>query len=213
MKRIILAAITCLPLWAQADNVAKTIATEGNKQGATACIACHGADGGGTAAAGFPRLAGLDARYLAGQLHDFQSGTRNNPVMQPIAKALSPAEVDALATYYAALPVPAPTPEGGDTTLIAKGKALAMSGDWNHNIPACFQCHGVNGQGIGSDFPAITGQSALYITNQITAWKSGARKNDPDGLMKAVATRLSADQVKAVSSFLANQPITTGTSK
>ena len=133
--------------------------------------------------------------------------------MQPIAKALSNAEVNVLAAYYAGLPAPTPTPESGDAALITKGKTLAMSGDWNHDIPACFQCHGVNGQGIGSDFPAITGQSALYIANQIAAWKSGTRKNDPDGLMKAVASRLSADQVKAVSTFLANQPLTTGTSK
>ena len=213
MKRILLAAITCIPLLAQADDVAKTIAMQGNKQGATACLACHGADGGGTAAAGFPRLAGLNEVYIARQLQDFRSGKRSNPIMQPIAKALSDTEVQLIAAYYAALPIPAATPEGGDPALLHQGEAIATKGDWNHDIPACFQCHGPNGKGIEPHFPAITGQSSAYISSQIAAWKSGTRANDPVGLMKSVADKLSADQVKAVSAFLANQPLTNGIKK
>ena len=213
MKHILLAAMACIPLMAQADDAAQTLTTQGNKQGATACMACHGADGGGTAAAGFPRLAGLNAAYIAHQLHDFRSGKRNNPLMQPIAKALSDTEIQQVAAYYAAMPVPAAAPAGGDPVLLRKGEALATTGDWNHEIPACFQCHGPAGKGIEPDFPAITGQSAVYISNQIAAWKSGARANDPAGLMKSVATKLSADQVKAVSTYLANQPLTNGNQK
>jgi len=213
LKRILLAALTCIPLFAQADDVAKTITMQGNKQGATACLACHGADGGGTAAAGFPRLAGLNEAYIARQLQDFRSGKRSNPLMQPVAKALSDTEVQLIAAYYAALPIPATTPEGGDPALLRKGEAIAINGDWNHEIPACFQCHGPSGKGIESNFPAITGQSAVYISNQIAAWKSGTRANDPAGLMKSVANKLSADQVKAVSAFLANQPLTNGIQK
>lgn len=213
MKRILLAAITCLPLYAQADDVAKTIASQGNKHGATACQTCHGADGGGTAAAGFPRLAGLDAGYIERQLLNFRSGKRSNPVMQPIAEALSKKEVPLMAAYYAALPIPAFTPEGGDAALLRKGEILATRGDWNHDIPACFQCHGPGGKGMGSSFPAISGQSAMYISNQIEAWKAGTRSNDPTGLMKSVADKLSADQVEAVSAFLANQQSSNGIQK
>lgn len=213
MKRILLATITCIPLLAQADDAAKTITMQGNKQGATACLACHGADGGGTAAAGFPRLAGLNEAYIAHQLQDFRSGKRNNPLMQPIAKALSDTEIQQVAAYYAAMPIPAAAPAGGDAALLRKGEDIATKGDWNHEIPACFQCHGPNGKGIEPDFPAITGQSAVYISNQLTAWKSGARANDPVGLMKSVANKLSAEQVKAVSAYLANQPLTNGNQK
>lgn len=97
MKRILLAAITCLPIYAQADDVAKVIALQGNKYGATACQTCHGADGGGTAAAGFPRLTGLDAGYIEQQLLNFRSGKRSNAIMQPIAEALSKKEVPLIA--------------------------------------------------------------------------------------------------------------------
>ena len=213
MKRILLAAIICLPMYAQADDVAKSIALQGNKHGATACQSCHGADGGGTAAAGFPRLAGLDAGYIEQQLLNFRSGKRSNPVMQPIAEALSKKEVPLVAAYYAALPVPASAPEGGDAALLSKGATIATVGDWDHEIPACFQCHGPGGKGMGASFPAITGQSAIYISSQINAWKSGTRSNDPAGLMKSVADKLSADQVEAVSAFLANQHSTNGDQK
>jgi cytochrome c553 len=213
LKRILLAAIACLPLYAQADDVAKTIASQGNKHGATACQTCHGADGSGTAAAGFPRLAGLDAGYIEQQLQNFRSGKRSNPVMQPIAKLLSKKEVPLMAAYYAALPMPASTLEGGDPAMLSKGELLATKGDWNHEIPACFQCHAPDGKGMGSTFPAISGQSAMYISNQIEAWKSGTRTNDPVGLMKSVADKLSADQVEAVSAFLANRQSTNGDQK
>jgi cytochrome c553 len=213
LKRILLTALSCLPLYAQADDVAKTIALQGNKQGATACQTCHGADGGGTASTGFPRLAGLDAGYIEQQLLNFRSGKRSNPVMKPIAEALSKKEVPLMAAYFAALPVPASTPEGSDAALLSKGEVIATKGDWDHEIPACFQCHGPGGKGMAPSFPAISGQSALYISNQIAAWKSGSRANDPVGLMKSVADKLSADQVAAVSAFLANQPSTNGNQK
>lgn len=210
MKRVLLAAITCIPVYAQAADVAQTLATQGNKQGATACQTCHGADGGGTAAAGFPRLAGLDAGYIRQQLTNFRSGKRSNAIMQPIAESLSKKEIALIAEYYAALPMPAFSPEGGEAALLRKGEAIATVGDWDHEIPACFQCHGPGGKGLGATFPAITGQSAMYISSQIEALKTGTRTNDPVGLMKSVADKLSAEQAEAVSAFLANQQSTNG---
>ena len=144
---------------------------------------------------------------------NFRSGKRSNPVMQPIAAALSKKEVPLMAAYYAELPVPASTPEGGDPAMLGKGEILATKGDWDHEIPACYQCHGPDGKGLGPSFPAISGQSATYISGQIAAWKSGSRTNDPVGLMKSVADKLSADQVAAVSAFLANQHTTNGNQK
>lgn len=213
MKRILLAAITCVPIFAHAADTATTLAMQGNKRGTPACQTCHGMDGGGTAAAGFPRLAGLDAAYIEQQLLNFRSGKRNNPIMQPIAQSLTKKEGTLIAAYYAALPIPVSTPEGGDPALLAKGESLANRGDWNHEIPACVQCHGPNGKGLGANFPAIAGQSATYTSSQIEAFKSGSRTNDPVGLMKSVADKLSAEQVEAVSAYFANQSVTNGDQK
>jgi cytochrome c553 len=213
LKRIFLAAITCLPLLAHADDVAKTIVTKGDSHGVTACQSCHGADGGGMDVAGFPRLAGLDEAYLERQMRNYRDGKRVNALMQPIAQGLSDKEVKYVAAYYSTLPVPAITPKGGDQAMLLKGQILALEGDWNHDIPPCFQCHGPDGKGIKPDFPAIIGQPASYISSQILAWKSGTRTNDPAGLMKAVSDKLSADQIKNVSAYLAMQPLTNGNKK
>ena len=213
MKRILLAAITCIPIFAQAAEDAKTITLQGNKQGAPACQSCHEADGSGMASSGIPRLAGLNGKYIEQQLKNFRAGKRSNPIMQPIAELLTDTEVPQIATYYSALPIPASTPQSVDPALLRKGEIIATRGDWSHEIPACFQCHGPNGQGIEPHFPAITGQHALYISNQIAAWKSGTRTNDPAGLMKSVADKLSADQIEAVSAYLSNQQSTIGNQK
>lgn len=83
------------------------IAHKGNGHGATACSICHGVDGQGNDAVGFPRLAGLNSSYLDTQLQNFASGRRSNAIMMPIAKALSVPDMWAVARYYAGLPVPA----------------------------------------------------------------------------------------------------------
>jgi len=90
----------------------KKIFTEGGSQpGAMPCVACHGPDGLGLSAAGFPRLAGLPAEYVRKQLADFSSGARNNPVMQPLAKALTEAQMAAVSEAVSTMPFPARAPQ------------------------------------------------------------------------------------------------------
>lgn len=164
------------------------------------CENCHGKDGAGNG--DFPRLAGMGAHYLARQLQDFRSGKRANQIMQPIAKSMSESDIVKLTEYFSGLPVPTLQGPTADAALLSQGESLALNGDWAHGIPACFQCHGPKGQGIAPEFPAIVGQPAAYISNQIANWKSGTRTNDPVGLMKSVSDKLSEEQIKAVSVYL-----------
>jgi cytochrome c553 len=191
---------------AQAANAdGAKIVREGNGKGALACVACHGMDGAGQPAAGFPRLAGLNADYLVKQLRDMKQGLRSNPIMQPVAKALNDKEIAETARYYAALPVPpALEPTPGDE-IFKKGELLATTGNWGKGLPACFQCHGDQGKGVATHFPAIATQSASYVISQLNNWKNGTRHNDPLGLMKAVAERLSDEEMKAVAAYLASR--------
>lgn len=72
-----------------------------------ACAACHGPGGLGLGA-GIPPLAGQPAPYLAQQLENWRRGTRRSDpgnVMQEIARALTPSEVAALASYASAFPL------------------------------------------------------------------------------------------------------------
>lgn len=206
-SRLLLAGCTALfitPLsHAQGDtDKGAQLVNQGDGSGAP-CMACHGPDGGGNAVAGFPRLAGLDAGYLAKQIQDYNSGRRVSPVMQPNVDNFSEQQIQDIAAYYASLPVPASTAaSSASESQLAMGKKLAEEGDWDNNIPPCSTCHGPGNRGVGDAFPALAGQHPSYIKQQLEAWRNGQRKNDPNQLMTAVAERLSSEQVDAVAAYL-----------
>lgn len=187
---------------------AATIARQGNGHGAPACQSCHGTDGASQGSASVPRLAGLDAAYLRKQLGDFASGARQNPVMKPIATALGDGERQALADYYSKLPVPAvPAKSAAALPAGGVGEQLATRGRWSAQVPACEQCHGPGGVGVGTHFPPLAGQPASYIQAQLKAWKQGSRHNDPLDLMKHLSSTLSDADMAAVAGWFAAQPL------
>lgn len=192
-------------VFAAPQDAGARIATAGNGSGAPPCVACHGADGGGQEGPGFPRLAGLNAAYMQRQLDDFANGSRESAVMKPIATALSTEERKIMATYYANLPIPEAAKSTSDQKDNARGRRLAERGRWEAQVPGCVQCHGPHGVGVGEHFPAIAGQPATYIANQLDAWKKGTRKNDPLDLMKHVAASLDEKDIQAVSEWFAAQ--------
>lgn len=202
--------LLALPLSASAADLGATIAKQGNDKGATACISCHGADGSGQGAAGFPRLAGLSADYMAKQLRDLRGDARNNATMNPIAGALSDEEIEAVAKHYADMEPPREAPGSGDVAKdrLTRGKAIAERGIWDKGVPACTSCHGPDGRGVGATFPALAGQHAGYIRAQLNAWQSGDRANDPNRLMDVVAERLTGNQAAAVAAYFASLPAT-----
>lgn len=215
-QTLLLAAGLFASAGCRADGAA--IAQTGAGAAVPACQTCHGPAGEGMAQAGFPRLANLGAPYLQRQLAAFADGTRGNAVMTPIAKALSGADSAAVSAYYAGLPAPtahqgravpasaSPAPAAAPSAAASVGATLATRGRWADKLPACDQCHGPGGRGVGGDFPAIAGQGAAYLTNQLTAWKTGARPPGPMGLMAQVAKKLSDDEVRAVARHYAALP-------
>jgi cytochrome c553 len=185
---------------------AARIAAEGNGAGAAPCRSCHGADGGGQAAAGFPRLAGLDEHYLARQLDAFADGSRANPVMKPVASALSPEERQALAVFYSRLPA-SRTPAQATAPRDGLGQQLATRGRWDKGVPPCERCHGPDGVGVGSNFPPLAGQPSVYLANQLRAWRAGTRRNDPLQLMQSVSKGLDEKDIDAVAAWFAARPL------
>lgn len=194
-------------------------------KGIAACASCHGAQGDGLAASGFPRLAGQSPAYLVRQIESFAQDTRSHPLMSPIAKAMTLEENLAAASYYASLdpgasaqgrpPVAMPLPgaSAAVTTGSAhqgakadRGQRLASVGDEAAQIKACASCHGPGGAGEAPAYPYLAGQHASYLVNALTQWKSGKRRNDPDGQMQAIASRLSEADIAAVAAYYASQP-------
>jgi cytochrome c553 len=175
------------------------------EHGTRACQSCHGATGMGDLATKTPRLAGLDAEYLQRQLDLFADERRRNPVMNQVARTLSPDQREALAQYYAAQPVNALPPQDAKADFAA-GARLAQEGHWGVDVPPCASCHASDGLGSGSVAPALAGQSARYLAAQLDGWRDGDRRGDPQGLMGAIAKRLTPAEIKAVAAYYAAQP-------
>jgi cytochrome c553 len=72
------------------------------KEKAQACVVCHGAEGISTNEL-WPNLAGQKAGYLAKQMKAFRDGSRTDPMMSPMAKPLTDADIDNLADYSSSL--------------------------------------------------------------------------------------------------------------
>jgi cytochrome c553 len=173
----------------------------GAQPAAIACGTCHGPDARGMEAAGFPRLAGLPSRYIRKQMRDFKSGARANPIMQPIAMALSDAESEAVAQFLTELPEPEVRMVRRVEQAEGVGAVLALRGAWERSIPECVSCHGPGGVGVGDHFPPLSGQPATYLAAQLNAWRAGTRRNDPDDLMGHLARSMTDAEVTAVSEY------------
>jgi cytochrome c553 len=114
MRRAALAVLLALPgLAAAAAPDGEQIALHGNENGALPCAACHGADGAGNAATGAPALAGRPEGEIAAALTRMAQGQGGNALMQSIARSLTPAEIQAVAGYFAGLPRPGGKPGAG----------------------------------------------------------------------------------------------------
>lgn len=195
---------------AQESPLGATIATKGTAKGIPACISCHGARGEGNAAAGFPALAGASTPYLKAQLDAFANGQRQSTVMQPFAKIMASEGRMAVAEYFSRMPPPpgAHLESSGSATPSDTGVWLATRGRWEQGLPACAQCHGPGGSGVGAAFPPLAGQPASYISAQLHAWQKGLRPPGPLALMPVIASKLSEADITAVSKYYAAEPIT-----
>jgi cytochrome c553 len=127
---------------------------------AAVCAACHGPNGN-SANPDWPRLAGQSAVYIAGQLRLFRSGARPNPVMMPMATALSDQDIADIAVYYEAQ-----TALGleADPSFWQAGETLYVRGDPAREVPACAACHGPAGRGnLAAGYPALRAQQSVYV--------------------------------------------------
>ena len=71
---------------------------------AATCANCHGTEGRTIQGSAVPGIAGMPREYMVRQLRAFRDGSRPATVMHQIAKGFSEPQLDAIATYFAALP-------------------------------------------------------------------------------------------------------------
>jgi cytochrome c553 len=75
-----------------------------HKKAGETCAACHGKPGDKPTLPGAPSLAGQQYQYLVHALNAFRSGSREDPMMGPLAKSLSDGDIRGLSEYYSSLP-------------------------------------------------------------------------------------------------------------
>lgn len=75
------------------------------RRGLPACAGCHGPQGHGNAGAGYPRIGGQHAKYVAAMLRRYRDKSgmaeeqTQTTMMSAVAAKLNDAEIDALASY------------------------------------------------------------------------------------------------------------------
>jgi cytochrome c553 len=167
----------------------------------TVCLPCHGGGAAGAPAAPtFPTLNGQHASYLEKQLREYKSGKRKSAVMAPLIGTLKKEQIRAMAAHFSGQ-----TPAPGaveNQELAARGKALYEQGNRATGVPACIGCHQQGALGH-QRYPRLAGQRQAYTVQQLTEFKSGARSNDRAHVMRALAARLTDDEIKAVAEYVA----------
>jgi len=168
---------------------AKSDPMSAGKAAAAGCAGCHG-ETGISSLPGMPNLVGLDPKYLVAAVKAYKSGQRKHDMMKTLVSAISDADLDNMALFYALQkPAKAKTPSPGNQ---AAGKSAAV---------ACAGCHGEGGVSTGTA-PSLAGQDAQYFIAAMKSYKDGSRSDDA---MKAPAASVDDATVKNMAAYYANQ--------
>lgn len=154
---------------------------------AAACAGCHG-ETGVSSIPGTPSLAGQDAQYLAAATQAYRDGGRSDETMKAPVAALDAQAVKDLAAFFASQTPQAPTVR----------KPLTVA-DW---AARCDRCHGVNGNSIEPQIPALAAQRADWLELTLEAYRKGERKSSA---MAAMSAQLTEQDVKALAAHYARQ--------
>jgi cytochrome c553 len=171
---------------------------EAGRKLAEACQGCHGSNGV-SQIQGTPSLAGQPDQFIQWQLVFFRSGRRKNELMQPIAGALSDADIRNLGAYFTRLPPP-PRATGGD-----KQPGLSQAGRTVADQNRCRSCHTDSFAGTQAA-ALLSHQREEYLVTALHDYRTGARASTGVAAMNEVAGALDDNQIAAVAHYLASLP-------
>ncbi len=173
---------------------------EAGKQKSAVCAGCHGADGNSSNPE-WPKLAGQGEAYLYKQLQDFKSKDRENALMNAQVASLSEQDMRDLAAYFAGQK---PTPGATPPEFVELGQQVYRGGNIGTGLPACMGCHSPTGAGNPpAVFPRLSGQHSKYVETQLRGYRDRLRANDPQGMMRKIAQRMTVEEMQAVAQYVA----------
>lgn len=170
------------------------------------CDGCHGKDGV-SEWTDMPTIAGTSVLVHADALYVYQEDgrpcresefrigdtSRSKTDMCKVSKALSEAQIEAIAAYYADKPFVA-AKQAFDPALAARGKVV--------HDEACEKCHTNGGSNVDDDAGLLKGQWMGYMRQTLADYSSGER--DQPKKMKDKLDPLSAEDLEALVHFYAS---------
>lgn len=171
------------------------------------CAACHGERGRSASEVYFPSIAGKPAGYLYAQLENYRAGRRRHTIMEGLLAHLSAPYLTEIAAYYARQePKWTPPRDPRADEALARGRELVEAGDPELGIPSCRACHGDRLTGVAPNIPGLVGLRPEYLSAQLAAWRTGARRAAEPDCMATIAERLDRDDIGAVTAWIATRP-------
>ncbi|MDD4882665.1 MAG: c-type cytochrome, partial [Gallionellaceae bacterium] len=162
------------------------------KAAATACIACHGADGN-SKMPGTPSLAGQHPGFLLNAMQAYKDNSRKDAIMAVQLAKLDKVAMENIAAYFAAqTPVARDKPAAGSATA---GEPLSGK---------CGGCHGQQGHSADEKTPSLAGQDAQYLVKTMKNYRDGGRAHAE---MKAMLAGVKDPDLANIAAFyVAQQP-------
>jgi cytochrome c553 len=200
MKHVVAGVLLAMMGEAHAAAAPLGDAARGQATATGVCAACHGPDGNSPIPVN-PSLAGQHPEYLYKQLRNYKSGERQNPIMNGIAATLSEEQMRDTAAYFASQ-----KPRGGsasDAKLASAGQKLYKGGNTKSGVAPCAGCHSPTGAGIPVQYPRLKGQHTAYTVAQLQAFRAGQRANDPNSMMRSIASKLTDAEMGALAEYIA----------
>lgn len=198
MPRTLLLVFACLYTLTATQAIAAGDPVAG-KSKAAICAACHGPDGNSTNPA-WPKIAGQHEEYIFKQLMDFKSGKRDNPQMSPIISTMNEQDLSDVAAFFS---TQAPKSGVAKPSNLLTAERIYRAGNPDTGLAACTGCHGPNGSGNPeAKFPTLSGQHAEYTITTLKAYKSEVRNNDPNSIMRNIASKLTNDDIEIIANYI-----------
>ena len=183
------------------------------------CAGCHGEYGQGSIEGEYPRLAGLDAVYIAKQLNDFKTRKRINIPMIPFAndRELPGDDVRIISEYLSRIQLPTklqPVDEENFDALerLHASKRVVNIKDYPGDIELgrkvykkeCVSCHAKDGYGNKKKkAPQLAGQYSEYLLRQVKYYRSGERLHDEEKDDAELFNEFSDEVIDAMLAYLA----------
>ena len=160
---------------------------------ANTCAGGHGTEGKSVGPAS-PNLAGISESYFIDSMTGFKEGTRPATIMNRIAKGYSEEQIEAMAGYFAGLPV--------YTANVPHDAGKAKSGAEVYD-KGCAKCHDEGGKLADDDAGILAGQWLPYLQYSMADFQAGHREMPKK--MKKQVEKLSDAELEAALHYFASQ--------